>query len=978
MKVLKKILWLGAVLTAVAGLSLSTASCDKNAPDTSSSASSSIENSSGTSGESSSDSAVDSSSSGDEETTAFVYRVSVQNPTGFGFRNVTVNLSDGDNVIASKKTDSSGNANFLDYDVTEGTYTISFENLPAGYTFPDTTYQTGKKGTTTVISGTPTGLLEGIAPANTRYKLGDVMYDFTLTTSDNTTYTLSDVLQEKKLVLLNFWYDGCGPCAAEFPAMHDALIAYEESVSVIAVSTQDTKEQVANYKKNNGYPLFHMAERGSANLQNLFGGVYAVPFTVLIDRYGVIAYTHEGSLPSVSAFTLQFEKFVQDDYVPIVVSGDKENNNPSIDNPTVEQIKPTVDAPAISDLKNVFTTTSTSGFNFRFQENEGAQEGDENYDAYNWPWLISDDQSYIYASNISVNNSYSILYAKMTAKAGDVLTFEYKVGSEKDCDIFYVMLDGMIIQQLSGNQAKAWQNSYPYVFKDYEAGEHEIAFVYLKDGDTMVYEDVVQIKNLAILDVSEIESSSEDINIFRHAATQKNTDKNATTQFKNYVDVVLNEEDSYYHVGTKNGPVLYANMISSTNWSKYSVWMLAYSNYVVGDGMNFADAIEDFAWEATQVTTVSDYTPVTEDLKYILDAAARYVTVEQNFDGEYHENEWLEICAYWEHYGTAPMPADPMATITFTAAVPLKEGTEENPVANTVNVPYKIKPRGFKYKFVPEVSGAYKVYSTGKHDTVAFLFAEDRTTMLGYFDSNFFAAVGDENFSFNWYFNAGVTYYILCGTAMDTTATYEVFVERIGDYFVQKENAATLPYSFNEVTGEEYLPDSIKYIYADPDKDYPAPTSENPDATVKGDGYYHEKKADGSLGGIIYLDIARTTFIFQNASLKQILEHDMAIDEDSMDFLVKTEDRTFYFAELVEEDGIDHNGDGVTDGDYTRTLYKICQMDKNNDGFVEVTKEVFDFLQTMVMSDRYKGNAGIEESFLLLCYYDRVLDESNF
>ena len=52
----------------------------------------------------------------------------------------------------------------------------------------------------------------------------------------------------------------------------------------------------------------------------------------------------------------------------------------------------------------------------------------------------------------------------------------------------------------------------------------------------------------------------------------------------------------------------------------------------------------------------------------------------------------------------------------------------------------------FKYKFIPERSGAYHVYSTGESDSVVFLMAEDRTTQLGDWDNKVFVEVyQDEN-----------------------------------------------------------------------------------------------------------------------------------------------------------------------------------------------------------------------------------------
>ena len=958
MKLFKKTLWLSAILALLSGVG-AMAACEDT--DSSSSQSSSISSevySSITNDESSASvSSTDSvssqsssleasstdSSSADDNDYAYVYRIRVQNETGFGFAGVKITLTDGDTVIASKNTNTSGNANFLVSDVTEaGNYTILVENVPAGYALPDEPLQTvALEGTETTVILTPTGVLQGEAPAGTYYQLGDVVYDFTVTLSDNTTYTLSEVLKEKDLVLLNFWATWCTPCKDEFPAMHNAALAYQDSVSVLAVSTTDAKNGVAEFKETNSYDAFNMAAAGSGNLATMFA-VSAIPHSVMIDRYGVVVYNEIGSMPSMSAFTVQFDKFVGDGYRPTVVGGISGGGNGSGDEDGGnEQMKPNVPYADVNEIKDVLTQETTAHFTFRNQE-EGVVEGDPNYDEYNWPWVVSEDKTYLYASNKNIHSSYSILYADITVKADDVLTFDYKVGSERNCDFLYVMLDGVIIKEFSGAYANEWNTVQAYVFRDYEAGAHELAFAFVKDSDKTANDDVICIKDIRLETVADLDSPNVDANVFRYAATQKNDDPNAKTQFKEYVDVYLNEEDEYYHVGSVDGPVLYANMLSATPWNETSVWLLAYYDYVVGGGMNYHSAIESFAWEASQVTSVNGYTPVTEDLQYLLDVAVRYVTYGQKWEGEYHDKEWLELCVYYEHYGQTELPKDPMAGITFTAAIPMQEG------GNEVNVPYAINPRGFKYKFVPERSGAYHVYSTGDSDPVVFLIGKDRTTMLGDWDNKVFVEVHkdengvdvtDGNFEFFWYFEEGETYYLLFTTYLDQAATYNVNIDYLGETYTYLENAAVGPYSANLNTFELFIPNAIEYAYSDP--------------AEGGDGYYHHLLENGELGGIIYLDVNRPTAFFTSISLYDICRQAEKYDPEK---------RAFYI-------------NGV---DYTTTFKQICfkAMLQTGDkkGFAAVDQELFELLCILTRSEKYEG---IHNSWLMLCYYEKTLAPYN-
>ncbi len=920
-----------------------------------------------------------SSVGGTDDQLSYVYRVSLQNTTGFGFDGVTINLMKGDTVVASKTTNSSGNANFFEDEITAGEYTVQVENIPAGYAFehPDLTYKTSKDaGTATTVTILPTGILSGEAPSGTRYSLGDVVYDFSFTLPTGQTYTLSEVLKEKDMVFLNFWATWCGPCISEFPSMHNAAIAYSDTVSVLAVSVSDSSDAVRNFQfTENNYSQFNMASSGSGNLSNLFGvtgGSNAtVPHSFIIDRYGVVTFDEVGSMPSVSAFTSQFDKFVGEDYVPLVVGKTTDNEGEGGEGGGIELIKPTVTAPKVEDLKTAFTENSASGFTFRYQERTDLTPDEEDYDAYNWPWSIgNDDGNYIYASNANVHGSWAILYSTMTAKAGDVLAFDYKVGSEENCDILYIILDGMYVQSYSGAYNDKWYTSYAYVFNEDEVGEHEISFVFRKDSDTTYNADEIKLRNLRLMNVSQLTGPEVDANIFRNAATVLNTDKDAKTQFKKYITPVYNEEDEYYHVGEKNGPVLYANMMLASPWNETSVWELAYNDYIIGDGINYRPMLENYAWEASQTTSVQNYTPVTEDLRLLLDVAVKYNSYLEKWEGkyygenewkDYHEQEWLELCVYWEHYGDTPLPSDPMAGFTFTAAIDL-HSSEENcthsgncTCANFVSVPTLLNPRGFKYKFIPEKSGAYKVYSTGTANSQVFLMDGDRETTLGFWDDKVFEStyldennveVSDGNFEFYWYFEAGETYYLLFATYMDDPAKYDVYLDYIDESYTYLENAAVGPYSVNLNTFELFLPDAIAYTYYDD-------TDDGID-----NGFYYHKLADGSRGGQIYLDVNRPTAFFNIAmSLYEICRQGVTVKDETK--------RALYIPEY---------------GDLTEEMYKVCyeatggvETDPKY-GFIAVDKDLFDLLNKIVCSSKYDG---IHNSWLLLCYYDRTVSADN-
>lgn len=883
---------------------------------------------------------VEDSSSEDVLPSEYTYKIFVGSVANYGFKDASVKLMDGNAEIASDTTNGLG---YVTFDVEPGSYDIVIDGVPAGYKAVEEGIKTIPLAQTeSKVEYMPQGVITGeTAPAGKVYALGDVMYDFSIVVDDNTTFTLSEVLKEKDMLLLNFWATWCGPCQAEFPAMNSAAIAYSDSVAVLAVSTTDSMSAVQEYKKTSGL-TFDMAE-DSISLQRKFNLGGGIPFSVIIDRYGVVVFSHLGSMQAVSDFTSRFDLFCGEDYTPTVIEGDGEDViGPGGEEET--RILPNVEAPALSEVSKVLDDNSGK-FEYRWQYDEA------NPDEYSWPWLVSDDKSYLYTPTSNIHPSYAALYIDFTAKAGDTISFDYIINSEADADYLYVMIDQTLVQQFSGAFVNNWRTCVAYVFKDYEAGEHTLSLIYQKDGDTSAGDDMVKIKNLCFGNVDDLNTPSVDANIFRYAATVL-ADSNSDTKYENYVDVVLSDVDGYYHVGSEDGPILFASMMQGSQWSPYTLWDLALNDYCVCDGVSYKASIEDFAWEATNNMVNYGYTPVTEELKVILDMVAEFVKPKEgdplfkDWDGEWHENEWLEFCCYYDHYGDTPQFEDPMKTITFHAAQPLQLGSNE------INVPYAINPRGFKYKFIPETSGVYNVYSTGDKDTVAFLFADDRETMLGFYDDLVAAetyedangvTVADGNFNFYYYMEAGKTYYLLFTTFLDQVATYNTEIAYVGATYNDFVNAATGPYSFNDVTMETYIPNAVDFEYADPAKTYTY-YIEGTTETKAGDGYYHVKNKDGSIGSILYLDVNRPTAFFNSATL-----YDTCREAQNY----APEKRAFYI-------------NGV---DYTNPLQAICFKAMLNSGdlkgFAAVDKEVYDIIAAITHS----YSEGIYNSWLMLCYY---------
>ncbi len=150
------------------------------------------------------------------------------------------------------------------------------------------------------------------------YKAGDPMANFTVTDIDGAEYQLYDILQEKKVLILNFWFRGCDPCASEFPALNSAYNSYKDAVEILALNDypSETVGMVRSYESYRGFtldmPLFKI-EYGSAASLSRFGS-RSYPTTVVIDRYGVVSLVHVGAVTSESIWRSLFDYYTSDSY----------------------------------------------------------------------------------------------------------------------------------------------------------------------------------------------------------------------------------------------------------------------------------------------------------------------------------------------------------------------------------------------------------------------------------------------------------------------------------------------------------------------------------------------------------------------------------------------------------------------------------------------------------------------------------------
>ena len=771
------------------------------------------------------------------------YHVSVKTNGGMPLKGVAVYIyGDAEKTDLKEfgETDEEGKVSF---DLPKAEYVIDLEGVAAGYDVKDSYAFSGNAAEIVLTSSLVTG--ESLSGAS--LGLGDVMYDFTVATPDGQNVTLSEVLAENKVVLLNFFFTTCSPCINEFPYMQEAYDMYKDAgAAVIAIDPMpsDNNNSVAAFQSSMGL-TFPMAacEPTWANAFSISG----YPTSVIIDRYGVICLIEVGGLTSLRPFTSIFEYFTADDYEQKVFN--------SLDE-IVTRIKPTHEMPAPEDIA---ATINNGDLNITYRADE---------DEYSWPFIIGEKngEKCIYASNKMIEGSYGILYADVELKAGQAIGFDYLASCENGSDVLHVIVDDQPIYTISGvDEKEAWKSAYPWVAT--VDGTYEVALCYIKDESEDMGDDTVYVKNMRIIDAKDIDAATY---IPQQAATS------ADGFDYEYVDIVYNDKDGYFHVGTANGPLLLLDMMGYTQFSEEeTLWDISYNGTITVDGHNYHEDLEDFFSFASN-SSLQGVCTVNKDLADLM------MIVEDvcGFD-DADDKEWLKFCKYYQAYGTdGEQLEDPIKGLAPFSAYEAKLG--KNVPTNFFYYNTAIIPRGKLAKFVPSKSGVYRITSRNEsaHGVDAWLFNGNREQLLVYEqDERMFN--DSNNVSMLYYMKAGEAYYI-------DIAFWDVY--EVGTIYYDIEFVAS-EYDVFRLCSPGYFTydsdatgDAIYDVIAGGIK-----------VVMGTDGYYHEdlgKDANGKqkYGSIIYADFSGITSLFSNpiASVNSYDENGkLVLDEDGKPVKIK-------------------------------------------------------------------------------------------
>ncbi len=102
------------------------------------------------------------------------------------------------------------------------------------------------------------------------------------------------------VVIVDFWATWCGPCRAEIPDFVRLQSKYrEKGLTILGVVVNSEEKTVRSFSEDHdmNYPVLLNGDETT----KLFGGIYAIPTTFVVDRQGRIVKKFIGAM-SVGAF----------------------------------------------------------------------------------------------------------------------------------------------------------------------------------------------------------------------------------------------------------------------------------------------------------------------------------------------------------------------------------------------------------------------------------------------------------------------------------------------------------------------------------------------------------------------------------------------------------------------------------------------------------------------------------------------------
>ena len=126
--------------------------------------------------------------------------------------------------------------------------------------------------------------------------VGSPRPEFALADTEGTPHNIKE--WDGKVLVINFWATWCPPCRKEMPAFIELQEQYgAQGLQFVGVAI-DEADKVADFMDTYGvnYPML-LGDLAAIDVGKQYGNRFgALPYTVIVDRQGKIAFTRRGEL----------------------------------------------------------------------------------------------------------------------------------------------------------------------------------------------------------------------------------------------------------------------------------------------------------------------------------------------------------------------------------------------------------------------------------------------------------------------------------------------------------------------------------------------------------------------------------------------------------------------------------------------------------------------------------------------------------
>ena len=334
-------------------------------------------------------------------------------------------------------------------------------------------------------------LLLGTLPALAVHDelLGQKMPDFTVTTIDGKKLTLSELLKDKELVVLNLFATWCGPCRHEFPAMDEVYRDLHDRMEIVALSAydEDTMEKVRSYRAELALSFPMGITEGTPILN--FIKLQAYPTNLFIDRFGNIGFVYY-TFPDADHFRRVCEAFLGDQYTRTLTLSSIPPRKSSVEYP---------DEMLLSDSLN-----TDDSLTFRNDPT-----------GYSFPFVPGtlDGRPCAIASNSGIAESTAYTETAVDAVSGDALAFRFCMDAYPEVSRLEVLVDEEVMKVFSGT--REWTDwALPL-----NEGGHTVAFRFTHAGTQETEPDTAALADVRLLSGEEARAALEAVPVYPSASS---------------------------------------------------------------------------------------------------------------------------------------------------------------------------------------------------------------------------------------------------------------------------------------------------------------------------------------------------------------------------------------------------------------------------------------------------------------------------